>query len=185
MEHILHRRHVPGSTDLDLEELHCFLVDLQARCLCFLRIPAVLLRLACLLLLPIVLRTLCNLSSRVWILVSHQQTRSVYDRVRLACLLVMGCTLWILLSETFCILLFCSYDIPSFDGRSLGSYYPCTLRLLGCESHSYRNYGISSFGLCICFLYHPLATVSICCCTHLLHLQICLLYPLNLILFLA
>jgi hypothetical protein len=27
--------------------------------------------------------------------------------------------------------------------------------------------------------------VFICCCTHLLHLQICLLYPLNLILFLA
>jgi hypothetical protein len=27
--------------------------------------------------------------------------------------------------------------------------------------------------------------VSICCCTYLIHLQICLLYPLNLILFLA
>jgi hypothetical protein len=27
--------------------------------------------------------------------------------------------------------------------------------------------------------------VSICCCTHLLHLQICLLYPSNLILFSA
>jgi hypothetical protein len=25
--------------------------------------------------------------------------------------------------------------------------------------------------------------VSVCCCTHLLYLQICLLYPLNLILF--
>jgi hypothetical protein len=27
--------------------------------------------------------------------------------------------------------------------------------------------------------------VSVCCCTHLLHLQICLLYPLDLILFSA
>jgi hypothetical protein len=26
--------------------------------------------------------------------------------------------------------------------------------------------------------------MSVCCCTHLLHLQICLLYPLDLILFL-
>jgi hypothetical protein len=27
--------------------------------------------------------------------------------------------------------------------------------------------------------------VSVCCCTHLIHLQICLLYPLDLILFSA
>jgi hypothetical protein len=71
--------------------------------------------------------------------------------VGLAYLLVMGCTLWILLSEAFCILLFRSYDIPSFYGRSLGSYYPCTLWLLGYESRSYRNCGIFSFGLHIYF----------------------------------
>jgi hypothetical protein len=65
MEHILRHRRVPGSADLDLEELHCFLVDLQVRCLCFLCIPAILLWLACLVLLPVVSRTLCNLSSRV------------------------------------------------------------------------------------------------------------------------
>jgi hypothetical protein len=55
--------------------------------------------------------------------------------------------------------------------------------LLGCESRSYCNCGISSFGLHICFLYHPLVIMSIYCCTHLLYLQICFLYPLNLILF--
>jgi hypothetical protein len=175
----------PCSAGLDLVGLHCFLVDLQARCLCFLRILFTLLRLACLVLLPVVSRMLCNLSSRVWILISHQQTRSVYDIVHLAYLLAMGCTLWILLSKTFCSLLFRSYDIPSFYGRYIGSYCPCTLRLLGCESHSCRNCGISSFGLHICFLYHPLAIMSVCCCTHLLHLQICLLYPLDLILFSA
>jgi hypothetical protein len=85
-----------------------------------------LLRLACLVLLPVVSRTLCNLSSCAWILISHQQTRSVCDMVHLAYLLVMGCTLWVLLPETFCSLIFRSYDILSFYGRSLGSYYPCT-----------------------------------------------------------
>jgi hypothetical protein len=158
---------------------------LQAHCLCFLHIPVVLLWLTCLVLLPVVLKMSCNLSLHAWILVSHQQTQNVYDMVRLAYLQVMGCTLWILLSETFCSLPFRSYDILSFYGRSLGSYYPCTLQLLGCESHSYRNCGISSFGLHICFLYRPLAIMFVCCYTHLLHLQICLLYPLNLILFSA
>jgi hypothetical protein len=110
MEHILHHHRVSGSAGLDFEELHYFLADLQARCLCFLRIPTILLRLACLVLLPVASRTLCNLSLRAWILVSHQQTRSVCDMPRLAYLLVMGCTLWILLSENFCSLLFHSYD---------------------------------------------------------------------------
>jgi hypothetical protein len=84
MEHILHHHHIPGSSGLDFEELHCFLADLQAHCLCFLRIPTILLRLACLVLLPTVSKTSCNLSLRAWILVSHQRTRSVYDTVRLA-----------------------------------------------------------------------------------------------------
>jgi hypothetical protein len=185
MEHILHRHRVPGSAGLDFEEFHCFLADLQVHCLCFLRIPAVLLRLICLVPLPVVSKTSCSLSLRAWILVSHQQTRSVYDMVSLAYLQVMGCSLWILLSETFYSLPFRSCDILSFYGRSLDSYYLCTLRLLGCEVHSCRNCGISSFDLHICFLYHPLAIMFVCCCMHLLHLQICLLYPLNLILFSA
>jgi hypothetical protein len=71
MEHILRRRCVPGLVDLVPEELHCFLADLQVSYLCFLRIPAFLLWLACLVLLPIISRTSCNLSSCVWILVSH------------------------------------------------------------------------------------------------------------------
>jgi hypothetical protein len=158
---------------------------LQARCLCFLHILFTLLWLSCLVMLPVISRTLCNLSLHVWILVSHQQMRSVYDMVHLAYPLAMGCTPWILLAEIFCNLLFLSYDILSFCGRYLGSYCPCTLRLLGCESHSCHNCGISSFGLHICFLCHPLAIMSVCCCTHLLHLQICLLYPLDLIPFSA
>jgi hypothetical protein len=64
MEHILHRHRVPGLAGLDFEELHCFLADLQAHCLCFLRIPAILLRLACLVLLSIVSKSSCNLSLR-------------------------------------------------------------------------------------------------------------------------
>jgi hypothetical protein len=47
MEHILHHCRVPSSAGLDLEELHCFLVDLQARCLRSLRILVILLRLVC------------------------------------------------------------------------------------------------------------------------------------------
>jgi hypothetical protein len=72
MEHILHHHRVPGSAGLDFEELHCFLADLHAHCLCFLRIPVILLWLTCLVLLPVVLKTLCNLSLRAWILVSYQ-----------------------------------------------------------------------------------------------------------------
>jgi hypothetical protein len=108
--------------------------------------------------------------------------------VRLAYLLVMGCTLWVLLSEIFCCfrsLLFRSYDALSFDGRSLDSYCLCTLRLLGCGSRSCHNCEISSFGLHICFLYHPLVIAFICCCTRLLRLRTCMLYPLDLILFSA
>jgi hypothetical protein len=185
MEHILHRCCVPDSTGLDFEGLHCFLADLQARCLCFLHISAILLRLACLVLLLIASRTLCNLSLQCWILISRQQMRSVYGMARLTYLLVMGCTLWILLSEFFCSLLSHSCDISNFCGRSLGSCCPCTLQLLGCESRSYRNCGIFSLDLHICFLYHPLAITCVYCYTHLLYLQTCLLRPLNLILFLA
>jgi hypothetical protein len=61
MEIILRRHRVLGSADLDFEELHCFLADLQAHSLCFLLIPAVLLRLACLVMLPVVSKTSCNL----------------------------------------------------------------------------------------------------------------------------
>jgi hypothetical protein len=114
MEHILRRHRVPGLAGLDFEELHYFLANLQAHCLCFLRIPIVLLWLTCLVLLPVVSKMLCNLSLHAWIVVSHQQTWSVYDMVRLAYLQVMGCTLWILLSETFCSLPFHSCDILSF-----------------------------------------------------------------------
>jgi hypothetical protein len=185
MERTLCRRHIPGFTGLVLEELHCFLVDLQGDCWCFLRILAVLLWLACLVLLPIFSRMLCNLSLRAWILTFHQRTQSVCDKVHLAYLLVMGCTLWILLSETFCSLLSYSFDIPSFCGRSLGSCCPCTLRLHGYGSHSCRSCGIFFFGPGIYFFYHPLAITSACCCMHLLHLQICLLHPLGLTLFLA
>jgi hypothetical protein len=64
MEHILHHHRVSGLAGLDFEELHCFLADLQVHCLCFLRNLAVLLRLACLVLLPIVSKTSCNLSLR-------------------------------------------------------------------------------------------------------------------------
>jgi hypothetical protein len=64
MEHILRRHRVPGSASLDFEELHCFLADLQAHCLCFLRIPVILLWLAYLVLLPAVSKTSCNLSLR-------------------------------------------------------------------------------------------------------------------------
>jgi hypothetical protein len=64
MEHILRRHRIPGSAGLDFEELHCFLADLQAHCLCFLRIPVVLLWLACLVLFPVVSKTSCNLSLR-------------------------------------------------------------------------------------------------------------------------
>jgi hypothetical protein len=69
--------------------------------------------------------------------------------VRLTYPLVMGYTLWVLLSEIFCCsrsLLFHSYGISSFCGRFLDNYCLCTLRLLGCGSHSCRNCGISSFG---------------------------------------
>jgi hypothetical protein len=65
MEHILHHRRVPGSAGLDLVGLHYSLVDLQAGCLCFLRIFSVLLRLACLVLLLGVSRISCNLLLRV------------------------------------------------------------------------------------------------------------------------
>jgi hypothetical protein len=80
---------------------------------------------ACLVLPPGVSRTSCNLSSRIWILVFHQRTQSVCGMVRLAYPLVMGCTLWVLLSEIFCCshsLLFRSYGILSFYSRSLGNY---------------------------------------------------------------
>jgi hypothetical protein len=86
---------------------------------------------------------------------------------------VMGYTLWVL---------FHSCGIPSFCGHFLDNHCLCTPWLLGCGSRSCRNCGISTFGRRICFLYRPLVTVFICCCTHLHHLQICLLYPLNLIL---
>jgi hypothetical protein len=188
MGHILRHRRVPGSAVLDLDELHCFLVDLQARCLCSLRTLASLLQLAYSVLPPRVSRTSCNLLLRVSILVSHQRTQSVYDMVRLAYPLVLGCTLWVLLSNFFCCsrsLLFHSYGIPSFYGRSLGSYCLCTLRLLGCGNRSCHNCENSSFGLHICFLYHPLVIMSVYCCMYLLRLRTCLLYPLNLILFSA
>jgi hypothetical protein len=188
MEHILRRRRVPSSAGLDLEGFRCFLVDLQACCLCLLRILVILLPLACLVLLPGVSRTSCNLSLHAWILVSHRQTRSVCDMVRLAYLLVMSCILWVLLPEIsccFCSILFRSYGALSLYDHSLGSYCLCTLWLLGCGSHSCHNFEISSFGLHICFLYHLLVIMSVCCCTHLLHLRTCLLCPLNLILFLA
>jgi hypothetical protein len=168
MEHILRHCRVPGSTGLDLEELRCFLVDLQARCLYSLHILASLIRLVYSVLPPEVSRTSCNLSSRVWILVFHRRTQSVYDMVHLAYPLVMGCTLWVLLSEIFCwsrILLFRSYAIPSFCGRSPGNYCLCTLRLLGCGSRSYHNCGISSFGHRIYFLCHRQVTVFVCYCS--------------------
>jgi hypothetical protein len=137
-------------------------------------------------LLPLgVLRTSCNLSSRVWTLVFHQRTRSVCGTVRLAYPLVIGYTFWVLLSEIFCCshsLLFHSCGIPRFFGRFLDKHCLCTPRLLGCGSRSCHNCGISSFGHCTCFLCRLLVIVFICCCTHLHYLQICLLYPLNLIL---
>jgi hypothetical protein len=76
MEHILRHHHIPGLAGLDFEEHHCFLIDLQACCLCFLRILAILLWLACLVLLPVVSRTLCSLSSHAWILAIDK--REVY-----------------------------------------------------------------------------------------------------------
>jgi hypothetical protein len=76
MERILHHRCVPGLAGLDLVGLHCFLVGLQSRCSCFLRILFILLWLACLALLPVVSRTLCNLSLRVWIVDGFRVART-------------------------------------------------------------------------------------------------------------
>jgi hypothetical protein len=55
-------------------------------------------RFACSVPLLVVSRMLCNLSLRAWILAFHRRTMSIDDRARLACLLAMGCTLWIPLS---------------------------------------------------------------------------------------
>jgi hypothetical protein len=176
MERTLHRRLVPGSAGLVLEGLRCSLVDLWEVC-CFLRILVALLQFACLVLLLVVSRTLCNLSLHAWTLVFHRRMLSVYDKARLTCLLAMGCILWILLWETFCSLLFRSFDILSFCDHSLGSCCPYIPRLLGCGSHSCRNCGIFFFGFHIYFFYRPLAITSACCCMRLLHLQICLLCP--------
>jgi hypothetical protein len=115
-------------------------------------------------------------------------TRSVCDMVCLTYLLVMSCILWVLLSKiSYCFhsLLFRSYRTLSFYGRSLGSCCLCTLQLLCCGSHSCHNCETSSFGLHICSLYHPRVIMSVCYCTHLLHLRTYFLYPLSLILFLA
>jgi hypothetical protein len=157
-------------------------------CSCSLRIPVSLLRLVCLLLPPRVSRMFCSLSLRVWTLFFHRRTRSVYGTVRLAYHLVMGCILEVPLTVTFCYshsLLFRSCGIPSFYGHLLDNYCLCIPRLLGCGSHSCRNCGISSFGHRIRFLCRLLVIMFVYCCTHLHHLQICLLYPLNRILSLA
>jgi hypothetical protein len=158
------------------------------RCLCSLCILVSSLRLVYSLLPLGVSRTSCNLSSRVWTLVFHQRTRNECGTVHLAYPLVMGCTLWVLLSGIFCCsrsLLFHNYGIPSFCGRFLDNHYLCTPRLLGCGSRSCRNCGISSFGHRIYFLCRLLVIVFICCCTHLRHLQIYLLCPLDRILSLS
>jgi hypothetical protein len=109
-----------------------------------------LLQFACLVPLLVVSRMLCNLSLRAWILSFHRRTLNVYDRARLACLLATGCTLWILLSGTFCSPLFHSFDILSFCGHSLDSCCPYIPRLLGCGSHSCRSWGSS-----------PLSSISV------------------------
>jgi hypothetical protein len=89
------------------------------------------------------------------------------------------------LVETFCYsrnLLFCCCGIPNFCGHFLDKYYLCIPRLLGCGSRGCRNCGISSFGHRICFLCCPLVITFVYCCTHLHHLQIYSLCPLNRIL---
>jgi hypothetical protein len=153
-----------------------------------LRILVSLLRLVCLLLPPGVSRMLCNHLLRVWILFFHRRTRSVYGMVRLAYHMVKGCILKVLLAGTFCCsrsLLFHSCGIPGFCDHFLDNYCLCIPRLLGCGSRGCRNCEIFSFGHRICFLYRLLVIMFICCCTCLRHLQICLLYPLDLILFSA
>jgi hypothetical protein len=132
---------------------------------------------AYLMLLLVVSRMLCNLSLHAWTLAFHRRTLSVYDKARLAYLMAMGCTLWILLWETFYSPLFRSFDIPSFCDHSLGSCCPYIPRLLGCGSRSCRNCGTFFFDFHICFFYRPLAITSACCCMRLLRLQICLLRP--------
>jgi hypothetical protein len=169
MEHTLRRHRVPSLAGLVLEGLHCSLVDLWEVC-CFLRILVALLRFVCLMLPLIASRMLCNLSLHAWILAFHRRTLSVYDRVRLACLLATGYTLWILLWETFYSPLFHSFDILSFCDHSLDSCCPCISRLLGCGSRSCRNCGTVFFNFHICFFYRPLGIVSACCCMHLLRL---------------
>jgi hypothetical protein len=176
MERTLRHHRVPGLAGPVLEELHCSLVDLWKVC-CFLRILVALLRFACLVLLLIVSRTLCSLSLHAWTLAFHRRMLSVCGKARLTCLLATGYTLWILLWETFCSPLFCSFYILSFCDHSLGSYCPYIPRLLGCGSHSCRNCGIFSFGFHICFFCRPLAITSAYCCMRLLYLQICLLPP--------
>jgi hypothetical protein len=176
MERTLYRHRVPGLAGLVLEGLHCFLADLWGVC-CFLRILVALLRFIYLMLPLVASRMLCNLSLHVWILAFHRRTLSVYDKVRLACLLATGYTLWILLWETFYSLLFCSFDIPSFCDHSLDSCCPCILRLLGYESRSCHNCATVFFDFHICFFYRPLGIMSTCCCMRLLRLRICLLRP--------
>jgi hypothetical protein len=153
-----------------------------------LRILVSLLRLVCLLLPPGVSRMLCNHLLRVWILFFHRRTRSVYGMVRLTYHLVMGCTSGVLLPETFCCshsLFFHNCGIPNFCDLFPDNCCLCILRLFGCESRSYRNCGIFSFGYHICFIYRLLVIAFVCCCTRLRHLQICLLCPLSRMLSLA
>jgi hypothetical protein len=132
---------------------------------------------ACLVLLLVVSGTLCNLSLHAWTLAFHRRTLSVYGKACLTCLLGKGCTLWILLWETFCSPLFRSFGILSFCDHSLDSCCPYILWLLGCGSHSCHTCGIFFFDFHICFFYHPLAIMSVCYCIRLLHLQTCSLCP--------
>jgi hypothetical protein len=141
MERILRRHRVPGLADLVLGELHCSLIDLWEAC-CFLRILVALLRFACLVLPLVVSGMLCSLSLRAWTFAFHRRMLSLYGKARLTCPLATGCTLWILLWETFCSPLFHSFDILSFCDHSLGSCCPCIPRLPGCGSRSCRNCGV-------------------------------------------
>jgi hypothetical protein len=176
MERTLRRHRVPGLAGLVLEVLHCSLVDFWEVC-CFLRILVTFLQFVCLMLPLVASRMLCNLSLHAWILAFRRRTLSVYDKVRLACLLATSYTLWILLWETFYSPLSRSFDIPSFGDHSLDSCCPYIPQLLGCGSHSCHNCGTIFFDFHICFFYHPLAIAFICCCMRLLRLQICLLRP--------
>jgi hypothetical protein len=124
------------------------------------------------------LRTSCNLSSGEWKPSCHLGTRSGCGKVREACPPPMGQNIVaFLICDCFCLGTLYSHLLPRLPFRILW--------LLGCALRGHPCCETCTFGYVACLIRRLLVNAPFCYYKRILHLRICLLFPLVLTLFWA